>query len=89
MTVDTISEPQFMLTELRYTLGQLHVQVLDLDPETRSKALCEGRSIDGWQLTTQNGETWTLFEVDGTLIAAQTNDAVQSAVLASLRRLRS
>lgn len=47
MTVETISEAQFLLTELRYTLGQLHVQVLDLDAETRATALCEGRSIDG------------------------------------------
>lgn len=47
MTVETISEAQFLLTELRYTLGQLHVQVLDLDPDTRASDLCEGRSIDG------------------------------------------
>jgi hypothetical protein len=46
MTVETISEPQFLLTELRYTLGQLHVQVLDLDAETRAGAPREGRSID-------------------------------------------
>jgi hypothetical protein len=36
-----------LLTELRYTLGQLHVQVLDLDAETRTKPLCEGQSVDG------------------------------------------
>src|SRR5262249_36540766 len=55
---------------------------------TPYRVVFEGRSIDGWQLTTQRGEVWTLFEADGTLIAAQTNDAVQSAVLASLQRLR-
>jgi hypothetical protein len=32
-TTEGISEPAFLLTELRYTLGQLHVQVLDLEPE--------------------------------------------------------
>lgn len=46
MTANTISEAEFLLTELRYTLGQLHVQVLDLDAETRKSALCGDRSIE-------------------------------------------
>ncbi|MGH2443929.1 MAG: hypothetical protein ACRDFX_12310, partial [Chloroflexota bacterium] len=33
--MNTISEADFLLTELRYTLGQIHVQVLDLDPDAR------------------------------------------------------
>jgi hypothetical protein len=46
MGLPTISESAFLLTELRYTLGQLHVQVLDLDAETRNKILCGDRTID-------------------------------------------
>jgi hypothetical protein len=46
MGLETISESTFMITELRYTLGQLHVQVLDLDPETRSSLKCDDRTID-------------------------------------------
>jgi hypothetical protein len=46
MGLQTISESAFLLTELRYTLGQLHVQVLDLDAETRNKLLCGDRTID-------------------------------------------
>jgi hypothetical protein len=44
--LETISESTFLLTELRYTLGQLHVQVLDLDPGTRQTAMCGERSIE-------------------------------------------
>jgi hypothetical protein len=44
--LETISESTFLITELRYTLGQLHVQVLDLDPETRASLKCGDRSID-------------------------------------------
>lgn len=43
---ELISEAAFLLTELRYTLGQLHVQVLDLDDETRRTAQCNGKSIE-------------------------------------------
>jgi hypothetical protein len=46
MTSDTISEAQFLLTELRYTLGQLHVQVLDLDEKARESVICGDRSIE-------------------------------------------
>ena len=46
MGLETISESTFLLTELRYTLGQLHVQVLDLDPEARKQIACGDRSID-------------------------------------------
>jgi len=35
-----------LLTELQYTLGQIHVQVGDLDAETRSSATCGDRTID-------------------------------------------
>jgi len=45
------------------------------------------RSIDGWRITTQEGASWTLFEADGTLVAIQTNDAVQQAALATLQPL--
>lgn len=46
MDTGTISEAQFLLTELQYTLGQLHVQLGDLDAETRRTALCGDRSIE-------------------------------------------
>ncbi len=46
MASNTISEAQFLLTELRYTLGQLHVQVLDIDDETRASMTCNGRTIN-------------------------------------------
>jgi len=45
------------------------------------------RSIDGWRITTQEGALWTLFEADGTLVAIQSNDAVQQAALATLQPL--
>lgn len=45
MPGDTISEQDFLLTELRYTLGQLHVQVGDLLPEQRSNSE-GGQSVD-------------------------------------------
>jgi hypothetical protein len=41
---ETISEATFLLTELRYTLGQMHVQIGDLDEETRKTAKCGDRS---------------------------------------------
>lgn len=47
MGQDTISEEAFLLTELQYTLGQLHVQVLDLDQEVRREPIGEqNRSVD-------------------------------------------
>ena len=46
MALETITEPSFLLTELRYTLGQLHVQALDLDEDARRGATHEGRCID-------------------------------------------
>lgn len=55
-TVDTISEPEFLLTELRYTLGQLHVQVLDIDEETRTRCTSDGRSIEGVLQSMVNAE---------------------------------
>lgn len=41
----TISEATFLVTELRYTLGQIHVQVGDLDESTRENATCGDRSV--------------------------------------------
>lgn len=41
-----ITEPAFLLTELRYTLGQLHVQLGDLDPSMRADAAENGSSVD-------------------------------------------
>ena len=46
MGLETISESTFLITELRYTLGQLHVQVLDLDADARQNAMCGDKSID-------------------------------------------
>jgi hypothetical protein len=46
MSSGTISEADFLLTELRYTLGQLHVQVLDLDDDSRQSVMCGDRSIE-------------------------------------------
>lgn len=46
MSSTTISEEDFLLTELRYTLGQLHVQVLDLDEATRTWAADVETSIE-------------------------------------------
>ncbi|HLJ66057.1 MAG TPA: hypothetical protein VKX16_01695 [Chloroflexota bacterium] len=46
MSLETISESTFLLTELRYTLGQLAVQTMGLDSETRQMPLCSGRSVD-------------------------------------------
>jgi hypothetical protein len=42
---ETISEATFLLTELKYTLGQMHVQIGDLDEETRKTAKCDDRSV--------------------------------------------
>jgi hypothetical protein len=42
---ETISEATFLLTELKYTLGQMHVQIGDLDDKTRQTAHCEGRTV--------------------------------------------
>lgn len=46
MSSDSISEAAFLLTELRYTLGQLHVQVLDLDASQRREQAQGGRTVD-------------------------------------------
>ncbi|MGI8968459.1 MAG: hypothetical protein ACR2GA_05070 [Chloroflexota bacterium] len=46
MSSNTISEARFLLTELRYTLGQVHVQVLDVDQEERKSSAGGERSID-------------------------------------------
>jgi hypothetical protein len=44
-TEATISEATFLLTELRYTLGQIHVQIGDLDESARGSVLCGDRSV--------------------------------------------
>lgn len=41
-----ISEPAFLLTELRYTLGQLHVQLGDLDASSRQNTEGRERSVE-------------------------------------------
>ncbi|HEX6506596.1 MAG TPA: hypothetical protein VF221_03100 [Chloroflexota bacterium] len=46
MDAGTITEAQFLLTELQYTLGQLHVQLADMDPDTRAATMCGDRSIE-------------------------------------------
>lgn len=46
MESGTITEAQFLITELQYTLGQLHVQLADLDAVTREQAMCGDRTID-------------------------------------------
>lgn len=46
MDSGTITEAQFLLTELQYTLGQLHVQLTDLDEETRQGSMCGDRSVE-------------------------------------------
>jgi hypothetical protein len=44
-TSATISESTFLLTELRYTLGQIHVQIGDMDEKARGMALYGDRTI--------------------------------------------
>jgi hypothetical protein len=47
-----------------------------------------GRTVDGWRITLTDGAIWTLLEVDGTLLAAQTVDSRQLAALEQLAPLR-
>jgi hypothetical protein len=46
MDAGTITEAQFLLTELQYTLGQLHVQLADMDAGTRQRGMCGDRTIE-------------------------------------------
>jgi hypothetical protein len=46
MSFEHISEPSFLITELRYTLGQLHVQLGDLDASGHRSTGPEGRTVD-------------------------------------------
>jgi hypothetical protein len=46
------------------------------------------RTISGWRITLPEGATWTLFEVDGTLMVAQTSDSRQQAALEQLAPIR-
>jgi hypothetical protein len=48
----------------------------------------DGRTIGGWRVTLTGGATWTLFEIDGTLLAAQTSDSRQAAALEQLAPLQ-
>lgn len=41
METGSISESSFLLTELRYTLGQLHVQLADIDSSTTNQATAD------------------------------------------------
>jgi DNA-directed RNA polymerase specialized sigma24 family protein len=43
------------------------------------------RKISGWQVTTAPNDTWTLFEIDGTLIAVWYPAERAAAVIAALR----
>jgi hypothetical protein len=43
---NTISEGTFLLTELRYTLGQLHVQLGDMDSRALRETQYNGRSVE-------------------------------------------
>jgi hypothetical protein len=45
------------------------------------------RAVDGWRITLLNGAIWTLFELDGRLLAAQTDADIQLAALAKLQLL--
>jgi hypothetical protein len=47
-----------------------------------------GRTVDGWRITLIGGVVWTLFEVDGTLLAAQTTDSRQLLALEQLAPLQ-
>jgi hypothetical protein len=81
MGLETISESTFMLTELRYTLGQLHVQVLDLDPETRKSLKCGDRSIEqilGDMLTSE--KNWQARYSEMLHAAAPANDGSDTSV---------
>lgn len=46
MDTGTISEPAFLLTELRYTIGQVYVQTEGLDSAARKAVHYEGRDVD-------------------------------------------
>jgi hypothetical protein len=48
------------------------------------QATLADRTVGGWQVTLNEGATWTLFEVEGTLLVAQTADSRQQAALAQL-----
>jgi hypothetical protein len=60
MDAGTITEAQFLLTELQYTLGQLHVQLADMDEETRRGAMCAGRSVE--QVLTDMADAETKYQ---------------------------
>lgn len=46
MCADTISEPTFLITELRYTLGQLNAQLGDITTRQESRGTSDKPSID-------------------------------------------
>jgi hypothetical protein len=46
-----------------------------------------GRPVAGWQVTDRNADRWTLFEVDGTLIAIEYQFDRAAEIAAGLRRL--
>ena len=46
MDAGTITEAQFLMTELQYTLGQLHVQLADMDVESMRRSMCGDRSVE-------------------------------------------
>lgn len=46
MDAGTITEAQFLLTELQYTLGQLHVQLADMGQDAMQHGMCGDRTIE-------------------------------------------
>lgn len=60
MDTGTITEAQFLLTELQYTLGQLHVQLADMDADTRQRGMCGDRTIE--QVVSDLSESETTYQ---------------------------
>jgi hypothetical protein len=47
----------------------------------------DGRTVDGWQVTDEQDRPWTLFEIDGTLIAVGNPFDQSATAIARLRRM--
>jgi hypothetical protein len=47
----------------------------------------DGRTIAGWQVTSEPSGAWTLFEIDGTLVAIEYPFDQSAPVIAGLRRI--
>ena len=57
MDAGTITEAQFLMTELKYTLGQLHVQLADMGTDTMRRSMCGNRSVEQVVLDLCSSET--------------------------------